>query len=194
MLPAPFRVVLDANVLFPFTLRDTLLRAAEAGVYQLYWSETILEEVRRNLVATGTTTEEQSSRLVIVMREAFPDALVTGYESLIDSMPNDPKDRHVVAAAVKAGAQVIVTSNLKDFRELPDGIEAQSPDEFLCNLLDLEPSGIVARLKAQAAGMKRPPVTLEQLLVGLAKTVPEFVSGVLRHGSPDALEVEPSQR
>jgi hypothetical protein len=46
----------DANVLFPFTLRDTLLRAAEAGVYQLYWSEAILEEVRRNLVATGTTS------------------------------------------------------------------------------------------------------------------------------------------
>jgi predicted nucleic acid-binding protein len=190
MLPAPFRVVLDANVLFPFTLRDTLLRAAEAGIYQLYWSEAILEEVRRNLVATGTTTEEQSARLITVMRAAFPEALVSGHESLIDSMPNDPKDRHVVAAAVKGGAQVIVTSNLRDFRELPDGLEAQSPDEFLCNLLDLEPDGIIARLKDQAAGMKRPAVTLEQLLVALAKTVPEFVDGVRRQARPPAADAE----
>jgi predicted nucleic acid-binding protein len=178
--PAPFRVVLDANVLFPFTLRDALLRGAEAGVYQLYWSEAILEEVRRNLVATGTTTEDQAARLLAVMRDAFPEALVTGHEPLIDSMANDPKDRHVVAAAVKAGAQVIVTSNLKDFRDLPDGIEAQSPDEFLCNLFDLEPDGMLTRLTDQAASMKRPPITLEQLLVALAKTVPDFVEAVRR--------------
>src|SRR5438445_2205186 len=98
MLPAPFRVVLDANVLFPLTLRDTLLRAAEAGVFQLYWSDAILAEVRRNLVRTDMASDEQAARLVSVMSAAFPEALITGHESLIDSMPNDPKDRHVVAA------------------------------------------------------------------------------------------------
>jgi predicted nucleic acid-binding protein len=179
--PAPFRVVLDANVLFPFTLRDTLLRAAEAGAYQLYWSEAILEEVRRNLVATRTTDDERAVRVVTVMSDAFPEALVTGHEPLIGSMKNHPKDRHVTAAAVKAGAQVIVTSNLKDFCDLPEGIEAQTPDEFLCNLLDLEPEGMAARLTDQAAGLKRPQVTFEQLLVALAKTVPEFVEAVRRH-------------
>ncbi|WP_394844240.1 PIN domain-containing protein [Pendulispora brunnea] len=89
---APFRVVLDANVLFPSTLRDTLLRAAEAGVYQLYWSATILEEMRRNLVSTGRVAEEKAQRLVTVMCEAFPEAMVVGHEPLIDRMPNDPKD------------------------------------------------------------------------------------------------------
>jgi predicted nucleic acid-binding protein len=183
MVPAPFRVILDANVLFPFTLRDTLLRAAEAGVYQAYWSDAILAEVQRNLVRTGVATEEQASRLIAAMKGAFPDALVSGYEALIDAMPNDPKDRHVVAAALKAGAQVVVTNNLKDFELLPDGIEAQSADEFLCNVLDLDPRATIARLTEQAAGMKRRLVTFEQLLNALAKTVPDFVAGVRTHGA-----------
>ncbi len=68
------------------------------------------------------------------MKEAFPETCVTGYEELVAAMRNDENNRHVAAAAIKAGAQVIVTSNLADFDDLPDGIEAQSPDEFLCNL------------------------------------------------------------
>lgn len=174
MFPAPFRVMLDANVLFPFTLRDTLLRAAEAGLYQAYWSDEILEEVRRNLVRTGTTNEDQAKRLVTTMKEAFPESLVTGYEPLVPAMRNQEGDRHVAAAAVKAAAQVIVTSNLRHFQELPEGIEAQSPDEFLGNLLDLDPDGFIQRLRDQAAGMRKQTVTLEQLLRALAKTVPEL--------------------
>jgi predicted nucleic acid-binding protein len=119
MVPAPFRVVLDANVLFPFSLRDTLLRAAAAGYYQVCWSEEILEEARRNLVGRGTITEEQAHRLLYVMRRAFPEAMVSGHEPLTEAMPNDPKDRHVAAAAVRAAAQVIVTFNLKDFQTCP---------------------------------------------------------------------------
>src|SRR3954469_22220568 len=134
MIPAPFKVVLDANVLYPFSLRDTLLRAASEGLFQLYWSDQILEEARRSLVSSGRMTDDRAARLRSVMEEAFPEAMVTGHEPLIAAMKNDEKDRHVVAAAVKAGAQVIVTSNLKHFRELPEGIEAQSPDDFLCHV------------------------------------------------------------
>ncbi|MBZ0118339.1 MAG: PIN domain-containing protein [Sandaracinaceae bacterium] len=178
MLPADFRVVLDANVLFPFSLRDTLLRAAAQGFFQLYWSEQILDETRRNLLATGSISEEAAKRLFSTMTRAFPEAMVSGYESLVPSMPNDEKDRHVVAAAVKAGAQVIVTSNLKDFRPLPDGIEAQSPDEFLCNLFDLDPEGMVELVRAQAAALKKPPRSFEELLAGLAKIAPDFALAV----------------
>src|SRR5450432_973678 len=131
MLAAPFKVVLDANVLYPFTLRDTLLRAASEGFFQIYWSKEILDEAVRNLIASETVTPEQGARLRATMEQAFPEADVTGYESLVAGMQNDPKDRHVAAAALKAGAQVIVTSNLRDFQTLPDGVEAQSPDEFL---------------------------------------------------------------
>src|SRR6476661_2512101 len=122
--------LLDACVLFPASLRDTLLRAAAAELYQARWSAEILEEVRRNLVEKGRS-EEQAQRLVDVIAKAFPEAMVTQYNHLIDQMPNHPKDRHVLAAAVVAGAEVIVTSNLRDFPQAalaPLNVEAQSPD------------------------------------------------------------------
>ena len=181
MVPASFIVVLDANVLFPFTLRDTLLRAAAAGLYQLRWSARILDEMTRNLVSTGTMPEDRVSRLRAIMEREFPEAKVTGYEHLIDAMQNDPKDRHVVAAAaVKAGAQVITTTNLKDFVVLPDGVEAQSPDDFLCNLFDLDPIGFEELLRAQAADLVKPPMSFEELLERLARIVPEVVAAVRR--------------
>lgn len=122
MFLAPFRVVLDANVLYPFSLRDTLLRAAEAGLYQLYWSDEILDEAFRNLVGNGRMNEEKAMKLRAQMSRAFPESLVADYASLIPAMQNDPKDRHVSAAAVRCGAQVIVTTNLRDFAPLPEGI------------------------------------------------------------------------
>ena len=143
MVPAPFIVVVDANVLFPLTLRDTVLRAAAAGFYQLRWSADILDEMERNLNVKGRIPPDKAARLRSTMEGFFPEAEVTDDAPLIAAMQNDPKDRHVAAAAVKAGAQVIATSNLKDFAPLPAGIEAQSPDEFLCNLFDLDPSAFV---------------------------------------------------
>ena len=176
MVPAPFIVVVDANALFPLTLRDTLLRAAAAGFYQLRWSEVILDEMERNLVSTDTMSAEKAVRLRQHMERFFPEALVTDFERLVDAMPNDPKDRHVAAAAVQGGAQVIVTSNLRDFRQLPDGIEAQSPDEFLCNLFDLDPEGIVVLLREQAADLRKPPVSFEELLIRLGRIAPELAA------------------
>jgi predicted nucleic acid-binding protein len=181
MLPAPFTVVLDANVLFPFTLRDTLLRAAAAGFYEVRWSARILDEMTRNLVATGTMTADKARRLRRVMEREFPEAEVTDYEHLIPAMENDEKDRHVVAAAVKAGAQVITTANLKDFAPLPDGIEAQSPDEFLGNLFDLKIEEFIDLLREQAADLDRPPMTFDELLARLARVAPTLVAAVREH-------------
>lgn len=120
------------------------------------------------------------------MRGAFPEAVVSGHELLIDAMPNHEKDRHVAAAAVKSGSQVIVTFNTKDFRDLPDGIEAHSPSVFLTDLLDLDPLGVVDLLRKQAAALKRPTKTLDQLLDGLGKTVPSFVEQVRARLANDA--------
>jgi predicted nucleic acid-binding protein len=181
MVPAPFIVVVDANVLFPLTLRDTVLRAAAAGFYQPRWSAEILDEMERNLVSTRTMPADKAARLRAMMEKYFPEALVTGYEPLVAAMQNDAKDRHVVAAAVKAGAQVVTTSNLKDFTPLPDGIEAQSPDEFLCNLFDLDPEGFTEMLREQAADLQKPPVTFDELLERLARTVPDLVTAVREH-------------
>lgn len=181
MVPAPFIVLLDANVLFPFSLRDTLLRAAAAGFYQVRWSSRILDEMTRNLVSTGAMPEAKAERLRAIMEREFPEAEVTGYAHLIAAMRNHEKDRHVAAAAVKASAQVITTANLKDFGELPEGIEAQSPDVFLCNLFDLDPVGFVELLREQAADLINPPMTLEELLGRLARVVPDLAAAVREH-------------
>lgn len=178
MLAEPLRVVLDANVLFPFTLRDTLLRAAALGLYQVYWSEEILDETTRNLIATGRMSDEQAVRLVAAMRRAFPDALVQGFGSRTPSMPNDEKDRHVVAAAVTVGATLVVTQNLKDFRIMPPSVSAQSPDEFLLALWAKTPDVLVELLHQQAASLRRPPVTFDGLLRALGKSAPRFEAAV----------------
>src|SRR5688572_28511863 len=102
MVPGPLIVLLDANVLFAFELRDTLLRTAAAGFYQVRWSSQILDEMTRNLVSTGTMPEAKANRLRAIMEREFPEAEVTGYEHLIAAMKNHEKDRHVAAAAVKA--------------------------------------------------------------------------------------------
>jgi hypothetical protein len=102
--------------------------------------------MERNLVSTMTMPADNAARLRAQMEKYFPEAMVTGYEPLIAGR-NDTKDRHIVAAAVKAGAQVVTTVNVKDFTPLPDGIEAQSPDEFLCNLFDLDPQSFIDMLR-----------------------------------------------
>lgn len=190
MVPAPFRVVIDACALYPMSLCDTLLRAAAAEFFQIYWTAEILDEARRNLVAQGRISAEQAAKRFSAMERAFPEAMVTGHDALIASMPNDPKDRHVAAAAVKCGAQVIVTANLRDFATLPDGIEAQSPDDFLDNLLDLDPDRLVELLRQQAAALKKPPYTLSDLLAALAKTAPGFAAAAARHAG---VEISPSR-
>ena len=100
-----FQAVLDANVLLPAPLRDTLLRLAEAELYVPRWSERILDEVAKNLVESGRTDAERARRVTETMAEAFPEAMTpTPVISTIEpAMTNDPKDRHVLAAAVGVG-------------------------------------------------------------------------------------------
>ncbi|HYO30534.1 MAG TPA: PIN domain-containing protein [Thermomicrobiales bacterium] len=179
-----FSVVLDACVLIPMSLSDTLLRAADADLYRLLWSEDILDEVRRNLVENGLTDDQRALSRVSQMRRTFPQASVTGYSGIVESMTNDPKDRHVLAAAVTAGAQVIVTSNLRDFPEhalSPYNIEAQSPDDFLLNLYGLAPGTLLVILQEQVAALRYPPMSTDQFLEYLSLHAPAFVDLVRRN-------------
>lgn len=176
-----FTVIYDANVLFPAPLRDLLIRLAHAGLVRGRWTERILDECFRNLkVRRPELSDTGLQRTRLLMNAALRDPLVTGYESLIAGFElPDPDDRHVLAAAVRSGAQVIVTSNLKDFPASvlkPLGIEAQSPDEFVLNLIDLAPGAVAALVSQQAADLKNPPQTRDQLLEtlisnGLARSV-----------------------
>ncbi|NMO15286.1 PIN domain-containing protein [Pyxidicoccus fallax] len=186
---APFPVVLDANVLIPLTLCDALLGAAEEGLIQIYWSEEILEEVRRNLVEKIGLTEAKAVRRVSTMREFFPQAMVTGYEQQMRAMTNHPKDRHVLAVATHVGAQTIVTNNLRDFgaEHLPRSMQAQDADTFLRNLLSQAPIVMIELLRSQAEIRKNPPVTFKRLLEGLEKSVPKFVEEVREFLPPSPL-------
>jgi hypothetical protein len=174
-----FRVVLDACVIYPMPLCDALLRFAAAGLYQPYWSNEILAEATRNLLADGRVSPEGAARRDGAVRSRFPESMVTGYESLTAAMPNQAKDRHVVAAAVKAGAELIVTFNLRDFTPLPDGIEASHPDDFLCDLLDLDHRAVIDVLRQQAAVLRKPPQTVVELLAKLGRRgAPRFAADV----------------
>jgi predicted nucleic acid-binding protein len=178
-----FGVVLDACVLIPAALRDTLLRAARQGLYRPYWSEAILEEVRRNLVENRLTDEHRAQRLVDTLRRAFPEATVQGLEPLIDSMTNDPDDRHVLAAAVAAGAPVIVTMNLRHFSDealAPFGVEAQSPDMFLMHFFDIDTDLMTQVVARQAAALRSPPMTIADVLDNLARHAPTFAAEIRR--------------
>jgi predicted nucleic acid-binding protein len=173
-----FGVVLDACVLIPASIRDTLLRAAQKGMYRLHWSDLILEEVGRNLVNKRMTTEEGALYLFEKIQEAFPQARVRSFESLIPSMTNDEKDRHVLAVAVVSNSQVIVTSNIRDFPEAslsPFGVRTQTPDQFLTHLLHLNPQAMVELLTQQARDLVNPPMSLQELLEELALHAPDFI-------------------
>lgn len=160
-----FAAVLDTCVLYPVHLRDTMLRLAERGLYRALWSADIVEELHRNL--TEVIDPAAVDRLLGQMTTAFPDAEVTGYRAFIDGLTCDPKDRHVLAAAVRANAGAIVTFNVTDF---PDHsvaayeIDVIDPDTFLLDLLDLAPGAVVNELSRQAAANRRAPKTLPQLL------------------------------
>lgn len=176
---AQFAAVLDACVLFPMTLRDTLLRAADASLYRPYWTDDILEEVRRNLVEERHVTAEQAERLIAQMKRYFPESLVTHHTVLIPTMTNHPKDRHVLATAVVAGARIIVTDNLRDFPRAaldPLGIEAQSADAFLTDLFALDGERMARIVEEQALDRHRPPKTALEVLAILAKHAPTFAA------------------
>ena len=173
----PFAVVLDTCVLYPAHLRDTLLRLAERDLYQVLWSADIIEELHRNLVDAGISGKAVDY-LCAELQNAFPDAEVSGYQSLLDSMTCDPKDRHVLGAAVRSNAAAIVTFNLDDFPDSsvdPYQIDVIHPDRFLLDLLDLAPSIVITELEQQAAANRREPKTLSGLLDALKRAgVPSF--------------------
>ena len=115
------------------------------------------------------------------MNEFFQDANAIGFERLIPVMTNDEKDRHVLAAAVAVKAKVIVTSNLRDFPDralAPFGIQALSPDDFLMFLFKKYSERMMQIITEQAAQLKNPPKTVEEVLSDLALVAPQFAAEV----------------
>ncbi|MGI8562957.1 MAG: PIN domain-containing protein [Candidatus Dormibacter sp.] len=182
-----FSVVLDACVLYPLSLCDILLRLGERELYDLYWSERILEEVRRNLVK-NRLTEDQAARRIDAMRRTFPAAIVPeeAIARLEAAMVNEEKDRHVLAAAVESPAEAVITFNLDDFPEeacAPHGVEATHPDDFLLALCDFGPATVRTAIDAQVAALRNPPIPRSELLDMLKRAgVPRFAEHLRARG------------
>jgi predicted nucleic acid-binding protein len=173
-----FVALLDANVLYPAWLRDALLRVAETEVFQVRWSERILDEACHNIKADRPDLDPAAiDRTFEDMRRSFDDAMVVGYESLEPAMENAAEDRHVLAAAIVGRADVIVTENLYDFPRSalePYGLDVQHPDVFLCNQWELDEESMVEAIRLWLEDLSRPPLTLDQLLQKLELHAPQF--------------------
>jgi predicted nucleic acid-binding protein len=179
-----FVVIYDASVLYPGTLRDLLIRIAQSDFVQAKWTEQILDEMfaalKRNRPDLDSTRLDRTRTL---MSAAVRDWKVEGYEPLVDALKlPDPDDRHVLAAAIRARAQVIVTSNLRHFP--PDDlrqwdVEARSPDEFVRDQIGLDRAVVYAAVQQIADSWRRPPGSVDDVLdrlerSGLAISVAEL--------------------
>lgn len=167
-------VLYDACVLYGNEVRDLLIRIAIAGMVRAHWTDEILDEAFGNL--TANRPDLSPERLAVTrerMNTAVPGALVSGYEALIGELKlPDPDDRHVLAAAIAAGAAVIVTSNLGDFPTgalEPFGIEAKTPDDFVLDQIGLDEGAIRDCVRQIARGRTRPPKTYESVLDALER-------------------------
>lgn len=184
MKSSPFTAVFDACVLYSAPLRDFLMWLALSGRFRARWTALIHDEWVRNLLRNRPELDpSQLQRTVDLMNEAVPDALVTGHEDLIDSLTlPDPDDRHVLAAAIRSNASVIVTFNERDFpaeRLATFGIEVQHPDEFIDNLFDLDQAAVVAAAQKQRSTLRNPPIDADRYLEillkqGLIRTVKDL--------------------
>lgn len=179
-------------MLYPAHLRDTLLRLAERDLYVPLWSDDILGELSRNL-ADADIGEGSIDHLLSEMRFAFPEAVVTGHLPLINSLECHPKDRHVLAAAVRSDAGALVTFNISDFPPTsvdPFAIDVLHPSEFLLDLLDLSPGLVINELMLQATSNRQRPRTLPELLDALGRCgVEDFAEEVRQRARTSNLVV-----
>jgi len=168
-----FVVVFDACVLYPAPLRDFLIRLATTGLFAARWSDQIHEEWIRNiLVKRPDLNQTQLQRTRKLMNMAVPDCLVSGHDGIEPALDlPDPDDRHVLAAAIVAHAQMIVTFNLKDFppeKLAPFGVEAIHPDRFIECQMDLREAVVIQTARAQRHSLKNPERSAEEFLDTLA--------------------------
>ncbi|WP_350262728.1 PIN domain-containing protein (plasmid) [Pantoea sp. BJ2] len=178
-----YTIVFDACVLYPAPLRSFMMYLAAGGQFRARWSEDIHEEWIRNVLLNRTELNRaQLERVRALMDRHVPDALVTGYQSLIESIRGlpDEDDRHVVAAAIVAQAEGIVTFNLRDF---PDevlsvwNLRAIHPDSFITDLTDLNITVVIDAARRQRASLLSPPFTPDEYLDCLLRQqLPETVS------------------
>lgn len=169
-----FTAILDANVLYPAPLRDYLLHLANLEMYIPKWTKIIQNEWIENLLLNRTDLKRESlEKTRDAMNAAFPDSNITNFEEIINSLSlPDINDRHILAAAIRVNADVIVTFNLKDFPAdylKSYDVEVQHPDEFITNLINLNKEKSLQALKNQVRSLKNPSKSIDEVLQTLEK-------------------------
>lgn len=181
MARGPMIAVLDANVLYPATLRSFLLYLSAMGVFHARWSGRIHEEWMRAVRVNHPEIPEWKLERTRALMDAHAEqCVVEGYESKMElvELP-DVDDRHVVAAAIAAGAGVIVTANVRDFPAEAVGqfgIEALTADAFVMRLVEWDAGGVCEGFRRHREGLRNPPRSAEDVLgslrrCGLERTV-----------------------
>jgi len=181
---AGYVVVLDANVLYGIEVTDLFATMATRRLFRPHWSPEILAEVVRNLGLRPDLDPQAIQRRIDHLNRALPAATVQIPSALVDAMPVNDKDRHVLALAVHVGAPTIVTDNLRDFPgDLlePFGIEAISADAFALAQVDLHPGEVLASVDAMAARRRRPPRSRTEIIAALARLLPTAIDALRRH-------------
>jgi hypothetical protein len=166
-----FTVILEASVLVRSALRDVLLWSGHFAMFRPAWSAEIIREIHNALTSQFDTSHERADYIVSQILAASPEAAVSGHEALLPAMTNSPERRHVLAAAIMCKAQVIVTNRTIDFPEdtcASYHVEALSPDDFLCDLLDLDADSMIEVLSAICAGRTMPQKTMADILLEIA--------------------------
>jgi hypothetical protein len=172
-------VLLDANVLYPFQLRNLLVQFGVDSVIAPRWTMRIHEEWIGNLVAAGRAPQERLLLTLELMNRALPEAEVQGWEAYLEGLTlPDPDDCHVLAAALAAGVETILTFNLRDFPEsllTQHSIVAVHPDDFLCELYDADPELVLASTEGAHANLSRSAPSFLSYIDTLGRQgLPEF--------------------
>ena len=167
-----FVVIYDACVLYPAPLRDLLIHLAVTGLFSARWTNHIHDEWTHSLLRKRPDLRDRLARTRALMDEAVEDCLVTGYEPLIGGVDlPDPNDRHVLAAAIRAGAQLIVTFNKRDFptdKLEPYDIEAIDPDQFIVEQMELHEGAVIEAVRSMRSTLKNPPIAPDTLIETLS--------------------------
>lgn len=167
-----FTCVLDTNVIYPIDIRDLLFWFASYDLFTPKWSKHIFDEWESVMRRKGIAEEEITKRLSKA-QQAFPDALVDNYEPLVSSLElPDQRDRHVLAAAIKTNANIIVTNNMKDFPEAylaSFGLTAKTADDFITDTIDLNNELALEAFRAMVLNRTNPNLDEFEVLNRLRK-------------------------
>lgn len=178
-------VLYDASVLYPSLTRNLLIHLATSGLVAARWTEQIHDEWIRNFLQDRPElTPERLARTRRLMELAVPDALIGGYQPLVESLSlPDPDDQHVLAAAIAGQADILLTWNLRHFPQetvAAAGIEVLTPDDLVCRLSAQAPQETRQSVEALRVSLRNPPYSWSGLLerfgqVGLIRTAEALI-------------------